>query len=369
MESVLHGAFGRVSLGKRDITIGRAANNHIVIDDASIAACHVCIRREATGYSITDLGTSGGTCLNGVQLKSYVPYALHHFDTIGIGNATCLYEVVTLAPSFAATGLRYLPFLPTIRYPAPWQPLFRTSSGFKIPPLRFSRVLLVAVLLGIGLALGLLAQLVPVAVGWIQNFEATYTLYTYCAALKSQNYTAAYAHLDIGSQHALRLTDFIYIIQRPTGMSTIVNCHVTAIRIVGILAWGEISYKQSDGTTFTVNYILHKQGHSWKISHPEASTANLLLATYCYALTKQAYALAYTFWSTSVRREITVSAFTRKLHSRTITRCTATAAEISTTHTLAIIAYTMKHASTQLYFVDLIYDEGCWWIDDQQPLA
>lgn len=369
MESVLHGAFGHVSLGKRDITIGQAANNHIVIDDASVAACHVCIRREATGYSITDLGTSGGTRLNGMQLKSYVPYVLHHFDTICIGNTTCLYEVVTLAPSFAATGLCYLPFFPTIRYPAPWQPLFRASSGFKISPLHFSRLLVVVILLGIGLALGLLAQLALAAVGWIQNFEATHTLYTYCTALKSQDYTAAYARLDTDSQHALRLTDFIYIIQRPTGMSTIVNCHVTAIRIVGTFAWGGISYKQSDGTTFTVNYILREQGHSWKISHLTASTSDLLLATYCYALAKQAYALAYTLWSTSIRREITISAFTRKLHSSAITGCTANVAEINATHTFAIIAYTMNHASTQLYFVDLVYDGECWWIDDQRPLV
>jgi hypothetical protein len=369
MESVLHGAFGRVLLGKRDITIGQAANNHIVIDDASVAACHVYIRHEATGYSITDLGASGGTRLNGVQLKSYVPYVLHHFDTICIGSTTCLYEVVMLAPSFAATGLRYLPLFPTIRYPAPWQPLFRARSGFKIPLLRFSRLLVVVVLLGIGLILGLLAQLAPVAVGWIQNLEAARTLYTYCTALKSQDYTAAYARLDIDSQRALRLTDFIYIIQRPTDMSTIVNCRITAIRIVGTLAWGGISYKQSDGTTFTINYILHEQGHSWKISHLVASTSDLLLATYCYALTKQTYALAYTLWSTSVRREITVSTFTRKLRLSAITNCTATAAEISATHTLAIIAYTMNHASTQLYFVDLVYDGECWWIDEQRPLA
>lgn len=369
MECVLHGAFGHVSLGKRDITIGQAANNHIVIDDASVAACHVCIRREATGYSITDLGTSGGTCLNGVPLKSYVPYVLHHFDTICIGNTICLYEVITLAPSFVATGLCYLPFFPTIRYPAPWQPLFRARSGFRIIPSRFSRPFVVVVLLGIGLALGLLAQLALVAVGWMQNFEATRTLYTYCMALKSQDYTAAYAHLDTDSQHALRPADFIYIIQRPTAMSTIVNCRITAIHIVGTLAWGGISYKQSDGTTFTVNYILREQDHSWKISHLTASTSDLLLATYCYALAKQAYTLAYTLWSTSVRREITVSAFTRKLHASAITGCTTTTVEINATHTFAIIAYTMKHTSTRLYFVDLIYDEGCWWIDDQCPLA
>lgn len=370
MESVLHGTFGRVSLGKRDITIGQAANNRIVIDDASVADCHVCIRHETTGYySITDLGASGGTRLNGVQLKSYVPYVLHHFDTICIGNATCLYEVITLAPSVAATGLRYLPLFPAIRYPAPWQPVFRASSGFKIPPLRFSRLLIVVILLGIGLALGLLAQLALVAVGWIQNFEATRTLYTYCMALKSQDYTAAYAHLDTDSQHSLRLTDFIYIIQRPTAMSTIVDCRITAIHVVGTFAWGGISYKQSDGTTLMVDYTLRKQGHSWKISHLTTSTSDLLLATYCYALTKQVYALAYTLWSTSIRREITVSAFTRKLHSSAITGCTATTAEIGATHTFAIIAYTMKHASTRLYFVDLIYEGGCWWIDYQRPLA
>ncbi len=369
MESVLHGTFGRVSLGKRDITIGQATNNHIVIDDARVAAYHACIRSEATGYSITDLGTPGGTYLNGVRLKSYIPYVLHHFDTICIGNTTCLYEIVTLTPSFVSTGLRYLPLIPTIRYPAPWQPLFRASPGLKLLPLHFSRPLIVATLLGIALTLGLLAQLALAVSGWIQNFTAAHTLYTYCTALKSQNYTAAYAHLDSDSQHTLRLADFVYIIQRPTGMSTIVNCHVTAIHIVGTFARGRISYKQSDGTTFTVDYILRKQGHSWKISHLTASTSDLLLATYCYALARQAYALAYTLWSTSVRRELTVSAFTHRLHALAITACTATTTRVSATHAFAIIAYTMHYASSQLYFVDLLYDEGRWWIDGQRSFA
>jgi hypothetical protein len=369
MESVLHGAFGRVSLHTHTITIGRATNNHIVINDASVSVCHACIQHETTGYSITDLGTPGGTRLNGVRLKGYVPYVLHHFDTVDIGNATCVYEIVTLTPSFVSVGLRYLPLFPTIQYPAPWQPVFRSGAGFKIwpLPLRFSWSFVVVALLGIVLVFGLLTQLALDAAGWLQNFEAARTLYTYCTAFKNQDYATAYALLDSDSQHTLRLADFIHIIQRSTEMSTIVACHVGTVRTMGALVWGEINYSQSNGGAFTIDYLLRKQDHRWRISHLVESSSDLLLTTYCYALAIQAYPLAYTVWSTPVRHEMTISAFSRKLHSAAITGCDTTAVGINGTRAFAMIAYTTKYASPRLYFVDLIYDEGCWWIDNQRP--
>lgn len=369
MESVLHGAFGRVSLGARDVTIGRATNNRIVIDDASVSAYHVRIRRETTGYSITDLGTPGGTCLNGVRLRGYVSYVLHHFDTICIGNTTCVYETVTLTPSFVSAGLQYLPLFPTIQRPATWQPVFRDGIRFKIRLFRFSRWLIIVAVLGIALMLGLLTQLTLAAASWVQHIEPARILYTYCTAFESQDYAAAYARLDTDLQHTLRLADFVHIIQRSGEMNTIVDCHVDAVHTMGTFAWGAINYHRSNGTTFRVSYILRKQNRRWGISDLAESSPDLLLATYCYALTIQAYPLAYTVWSTPVRHAMTVSAFTRKLRAVAITGCNTTAVKINGTRAFAMIAYTTNYASPQLYFVDLIYEGGCWWIDDQRSLA
>lgn len=55
------------------ITIGRSADNHVVIDDATVSAHHAVIERTDAGYQIRDLGSTNGVRINGkVQQHSLV---------------------------------------------------------------------------------------------------------------------------------------------------------------------------------------------------------------------------------------------------------------------------------------------------------
>ncbi len=369
MESVLHGAFGRVSLGMQNMTIGRAADNHIVIDDDNAIAYHAYIRHETTGYSITDLGAPNGTWLNGMRLKSYVPYTLRHFDTIRIGDASFVYEVVMLSPSLASAGLQYLPTQPEVPYHVVRQS-FKAFTGalFKNRP-RVLRRPLVVVLLIVSVGLVLLAGLSSTIFTWEQQLPPARILYTYCEALKSQDYATAYAQLDSDSQHMLKLSDFTHIIQHPTNMGTTRDCHVTTVSNKGNSAWGGINYTRNNGTVFTVSYNLHEQDHSWKISHLAGSSPDLLLAIYCHAIDTMAYSVAYQLWSKTTQYEIALPAFAHRLRSIGIKGCSTASVEINGVRATTTLVYTGDHTQERLYFIDLVYDDGFWWIDHQNSLT
>jgi len=67
------------------LTIGREANNDIVIDDTAISRLHAMVRRITTGnYMLTDLGSANGTFLNGKKVGA--PVLLTNGDQIQLGH-------------------------------------------------------------------------------------------------------------------------------------------------------------------------------------------------------------------------------------------------------------------------------------------
>lgn len=67
------------------LTIGREANNDIVIDDTAISRLHAMVRRITTGnYMLTDLGSANGTFLNGKKVSA--PVLLSNGDQIQLGH-------------------------------------------------------------------------------------------------------------------------------------------------------------------------------------------------------------------------------------------------------------------------------------------
>lgn len=52
----------------QQITIGRAAGNHLIIPDNRVSSRHCTITKTATGFIIEDLGSSNGTYLNGTRI-------------------------------------------------------------------------------------------------------------------------------------------------------------------------------------------------------------------------------------------------------------------------------------------------------------
>src|SRR5512146_901784 len=78
--------FGRtVPVGNDDLVIGRSGAD-LDVDDRGVSRVHARISRDAEGgWTLTDLGSTNGTFLNGVRVRSA---ALHDGDEIRIGAAT-----------------------------------------------------------------------------------------------------------------------------------------------------------------------------------------------------------------------------------------------------------------------------------------
>jgi ABC transport system ATP-binding/permease protein len=74
-----------LKLPSRQLRIGRAADNDVVVSDLSVSRYHAELRRATRGYEIVDLDSHNGTYLNGQRIISA---PVTETDLIGIGPAT-----------------------------------------------------------------------------------------------------------------------------------------------------------------------------------------------------------------------------------------------------------------------------------------
>lgn len=75
------------SVNTEVVTIGRATNSDVVINDPLVSRQHAQINRQGDRYQITDLGSTDGTRVNNILLKPKIPQLLANGDTISIGNS------------------------------------------------------------------------------------------------------------------------------------------------------------------------------------------------------------------------------------------------------------------------------------------
>lgn len=73
------------SLFQDRISVGRARNSDIVIRHASVSKLHAHFRTEATGLTLTDVGSHNGTKVGGVALVPHRPEAVRPGMTVVIG--------------------------------------------------------------------------------------------------------------------------------------------------------------------------------------------------------------------------------------------------------------------------------------------
>jgi pSer/pThr/pTyr-binding forkhead associated (FHA) protein len=92
MEAALSGPNGRIVLGPTPVTIGRTQDNQLVVNDPKASTHHAEIRPDGQGYSITDLGSTNGTFVNGQRLTPHVPRQLNPGDAVRIGDTQYNYE-------------------------------------------------------------------------------------------------------------------------------------------------------------------------------------------------------------------------------------------------------------------------------------
>src|SRR5215831_17482365 len=70
------------------LSIGRAADNSIRIDDENVARYHVAIEEQSDGFWLSDLGSEQGTTVNGSSISS--KWRLKDGDLVGLGGRSSL---------------------------------------------------------------------------------------------------------------------------------------------------------------------------------------------------------------------------------------------------------------------------------------
>jgi hypothetical protein len=77
-----------VALGEPVITIGRALDNDIILEDPRVSRHHAQLRRRYGRYVLYDIGSSGGTSINGYGVEECV---LQPGDVISFAGAEVIY--------------------------------------------------------------------------------------------------------------------------------------------------------------------------------------------------------------------------------------------------------------------------------------
>jgi pSer/pThr/pTyr-binding forkhead associated (FHA) protein len=80
----------RTELVTERVTIGKDAENDVVLDDTTVSRLHAVCERFPAGWCINDLGSSNGTFLNGERI--WAQQRLRHGDEIRIGANRLLFR-------------------------------------------------------------------------------------------------------------------------------------------------------------------------------------------------------------------------------------------------------------------------------------
>lgn len=96
----------RIELSGDEVTIGRAADRTVVIDDTRVSRAHASVAKGRSGWAVTDTGSSNGTTVNGRLITPNVAQALAPGDAIGIGPIEL--HVVAAGPEVRPTGTQAL---------------------------------------------------------------------------------------------------------------------------------------------------------------------------------------------------------------------------------------------------------------------
>ncbi len=112
--------FGRLSFEGQDgiqerqldqpvMSLGRAPENDVFLDHATVSRFHARILSDAQGSTVIDLGSGNGTRVDGVELEVKVENRLTNGALIQIGPFSIRYHRESVAPTVAAVPPRMVP--------------------------------------------------------------------------------------------------------------------------------------------------------------------------------------------------------------------------------------------------------------------
>src|SRR5262245_41608130 len=85
---------------QRELTLGRAASNNIVLEDNSVSRSHAVFQASPSGFTVRDIGSRNGTFINGKKIQGEVP--LKHLDAVKVGIYTLRFLEEPTDEPFAA---------------------------------------------------------------------------------------------------------------------------------------------------------------------------------------------------------------------------------------------------------------------------
>lgn len=135
LDAALNGPFGRIPLTTTALTMGRVADNQMVVSDPKSSSHHAEIRPEGQGYCIIDLGSTNGTFVNEQRLAPHVPHLLNVGDVIRIGDMRFTYEASGasgIAPTMYAEPPANLGYQATVAA-SPYEPPPVPQPGYQQP--------------------------------------------------------------------------------------------------------------------------------------------------------------------------------------------------------------------------------------------
>ena len=72
-------------INQPEISLGKAAHNKVVLNDATVSGTHAALLSRDGGFSIVDLGSSNGTFVNGTRITNEA-WTLQHGDKLQLGK-------------------------------------------------------------------------------------------------------------------------------------------------------------------------------------------------------------------------------------------------------------------------------------------
>lgn len=413
MEAVLSGEQEQVKLESDVVRIGRASDNNVILLDPKVSSHHAEIRLEGQQYNLIDLGSKNGTFINNKRLAHNMPQALSNFDQLLFGDTKYTFEVTNTSfseptmyaplPSYDATILAPppsntpdvaqssssqggRPYEPTQRAPlsssafgAGTPPKYQERQPIASPaeeaPSPSSTVKkggkgkIVLALLGVVLVVLIVGFFVFNGMkGGSQALSGpAATLTNYCNALKTQDYTTAYNLLDDNAKGQYSLDDLTLSFNSNGGEGKVKSCTVNiANNTTSSPANIALNFTYDNNATKTTTYTLVGAGNDWKITNEKVSSPDETLTTYCQALGKQNFRLAYNQLSSAAKGKVSEKTFVNQLSSNGVTGCQATKAQENGSTATSTVTYVATFGVTRDAPTTLINELGTWKIEDQK---
>ena len=95
----LHGAGCGFTLGEPVVRLGRALSNDVILDDRRVSRRHAQLRWRAGTYHLSDMGSSGGTAVNGRPVRQGEEIPLADGDTVSLAGLALTVNVETSQPA------------------------------------------------------------------------------------------------------------------------------------------------------------------------------------------------------------------------------------------------------------------------------